>query len=151
MENRNVVILGIGNANRGDDGVGPYLAERLTGRIDVEVINGEEIPERYTGVIRELNPDTIIILDAICIGEKAGAVAVLTAEDVSMAGYSTHNASIGLLMKYLQQETGAEVFLLGIQPGSTFYGSVMTAPVRETADVLYSMMVGEGTKCSSAN
>jgi hydrogenase 3 maturation protease len=151
MKDGKVVILGIGNPVRGDDGAGPYLADRLAGRIDAEVINGEEIPERYTGVIRELHPDTIIILDAVCIGEKAGAVAVLTAEDVSMAGYSTHNTSIGLLMKYLERETGAEVFLLGIQPGNTSYGSVMTPPVRETADILYSILVGEDTKCSSAN
>jgi hydrogenase maturation protease HycI len=151
MENRNVVILGIGNPDRGDDGVGPYLAERLTGRINAKVINCEEIPESYTDVIRELQPDTIVILDAICMGQKPGTAAVLTWEEVSTAGYSTHNASIGLLMKYLRQETGAEVFLLGIQPGNTSYGSSITPAVRETADMLYSMMVGEDAKCSSVS
>ena len=151
MEDRNVVILGIGNPDRGDDGVGPYLAERLVGRINAKVINCEQIPEGYTGVIRELQPDTIIILDAICMGQKPGTVVALTWQEVSTTGYSTHNASIGLLMKYLNQETGAEVFLLGIQPGNTSYGSVMTAAVRETADILYSMMVGEDAKCSSVN
>lgn len=151
IKNRIVVILGIGNPDRGDDGVGPYLAERLTGRVDAEVINCEEIPEAYTGVIKELQPDTVIILDAVCMGEKPGAVAVLTQQGVSTAGYSTHSASIGLLMKYLKQETGAEVFLLGIQPGNNSYGSPMTTQVRETADTLYSMMVGEDTKCLSVN
>lgn len=151
VKNRNVVILGIGNPARGDDGVGPYLAERLTGRIDAEVINCEEIPESYTGVIRKLQPDTVIILDTVCMGEKPGAVAVLTPEEVSTTGYSTHNGSIGVLMKYLKQETGADVFLLGIQPGNTSYGSPMTTQVRETADMLYSMMVGEDAKCLSVN
>jgi len=151
IKNSNVVILGIGNPDRGDDGVGPYLAKRLTGRLDAEVINCEEIPESYTGVIRKLQPDTIMILDAVCMGEKPGAIAVLTRQEVSTAGYSTHNASIGLLMKYLEEETGAEVLLLGIQPGNTSYGSPMTPRVRETADTLYSMMTGEGAKCLSAN
>jgi hydrogenase 3 maturation protease len=151
IKNRNIVILGIGNSDRGDDGVGPYLAEQLTGRIDAKVINCEEIPEAYTGVVRKLQPDTIIILDAVSMGEKPGAVAVLTRQRVSTAGYSTHNASIGLLMKYLKQETGAEVLLLGIQPGNTSYGCPMTTQVRKTADTLYSMIVGEGAECLSAN
>lgn len=151
VKNRSVVILGIGNPDHGDDAVGPYLAERLAGRIDAAVINCEEIPESYTGVIRRLQPDTVIVLDAVSMGEKPGAVAVLTQEEVSTAGYSTHNASIGLLMKYLKQETGAEVFLLGIQPGNTSCGSPMTPPVKEAADTLYSMMAGGDGKCLSVN
>jgi hydrogenase 3 maturation protease len=151
IKNRKVVILGIGNSDRGDDGVGPHLAERLVGQINAEVINCEEVPESYTGVIKKLQPDIVIILDAVCMGEKPGAVAVLTQQEVSSAGYSTHNASIGLLMKYLKQETGAVVLLLGIQPGNNSYGNPMTTPVREMADTLYSMMVGEDTKCLSVN
>jgi len=151
IKSKNVVILGIGNPDRGDDGVGPYLAERLAGQVDAEVINCEEIPESYTGVIRELQPDTIIILDAVSMGQKPGAVAVLTHQEVSTAGYSTHSASIGLLMKYLKQQTGAEVFLLGIQPGNTSYASPMTPHIRKTADTLYSMMTGGNAKCSSVN
>jgi Ni,Fe-hydrogenase maturation factor len=58
LKNRNVVILGISNSARGNDGVGPYLADQLTGRIDAEVINCEKIPESYTGVIRELQLNT---------------------------------------------------------------------------------------------
>ncbi len=58
VKNRNVVILRISNSARGDDGVGPYLAGQLTGRIDAEVINCKEIPESYTGVIRELQLNT---------------------------------------------------------------------------------------------
>ncbi|UCE99357.1 MAG: hydrogenase 3 maturation endopeptidase HyCI [Planctomycetota bacterium] len=151
MKNRSVVILGIGNRDRGDDGVGPYLAEQLIGRVDAEVINCEEIPESYTGVVRKLKPDTVIVLDAVSMGEKPGAVAFLTQEEVSTMGYSTHNASVGLLMKYLNQATGAQVFLLGIQPENTSYGSPMTPRVRKTADALCSIMMGEDAKCLLAN
>lgn len=148
---KKVVILGIGNPDRGDDGVGPYLAKRLIGRVNAEVMNCEEIPESYTGVVKKLRPELIIILDTVCMGAKPGAVTVLTHQEVSTAGYSTHNSSIGLLMKYLKEETGAEVLLLGIQPANNSYGSPMTARVRQTADMLCSMIVGEDAKCLLVN
>jgi len=33
MAGRRVVVIGLGNPDRGDDGLGPYVAERLAGRL----------------------------------------------------------------------------------------------------------------------
>ena len=44
-----VVIAGIGNTLRGDDGLGCYLVNRLKGRIHALCIDTGPTPENYVG------------------------------------------------------------------------------------------------------
>ncbi|MBU1146768.1 MAG: hydrogenase 3 maturation endopeptidase HyCI, partial [Candidatus Omnitrophica bacterium] len=58
-----VAIVCIGNRDRGDDGIGPRLADAIKGKTSHEVINTGVTPENYTGVITKLKPDTIVLVD----------------------------------------------------------------------------------------
>ena len=148
---KRTIILGVGNPERRDDGVGIYLASRLMGRVHARVLNCEEIPECFTDVVRDFAPDTVMILDAVHMNRSPGAVAVFKDSDILKTGHSNHNASIELLMKYLAEETGAEVLLVGIQPENTNHGRKMTPYVRNSADELYTLMTGRNGKCCSVN
>lgn len=125
-----VVVLGIGNALRGDDAAGSALARRLEGRVRALVVDAEEVPESYLGRIRAAHPDTVLLVDAVDMGAAPGAVALVEAEEV--AGYtpSTHRVPLGLLMGYLGRELGASVVLLAVQPRHVNVASHMSAEVQ---------------------
>ena len=125
-----VVILGIGNELRGDDGAGAALAESLRGKVRAEVINGGEVPESYTGKVKEFNPEIIIVADAVDMGEKPGSVSLIERDKLAdFPATSTHNIPLKVLADYLHAETGAAVLLLAVQPRSTAFGAALSPEV----------------------
>lgn len=111
-----VVVAGVGCAGRGDDCAGRMLARGLSGRPGVCALDCEDRPEDFTGDIARERPDTVLIADAVDMGGRPGDVALLEAEEVALTGFDTHRASLGIVMRYLRERTGARVLLLGIQP-----------------------------------
>ena len=69
-----VLLLGIGNRLRSDDAAGPLLADRLSGRVNAEVIDAGDVPENYIGPIRKLGPEVVLALDAVRSGRRPGQV-----------------------------------------------------------------------------
>ena len=63
---RKIIILGIGNESKGDDGVGPYIIKRLkifNKNPNLVLIDAGVVPENYIQKIINFNPETIIIID----------------------------------------------------------------------------------------
>lgn len=81
---RKILVLGLGNPLLGDDGVGLYVAQRVqmqvAGHSDIEVAEdywgGLRLMERLVGFERA------VIVDAVCTGGEAGAVSILSPDDV---------------------------------------------------------------------
>jgi hydrogenase 3 maturation protease len=140
LENRilgkKLVILGVGNTMRGDDGIGPILVERLQGKVEADLIDAGEVPENFIGPIEAGQPDTIIIIDAADMGTKAGEVAILEIDQIAEIGLTTHNASLALIARLLQSSTQADIFVLGIQPEDISFGTPMSERVIRTLDLL---------------
>jgi len=133
-----VVIVGIGNTLRGDDGAGPELIKQLknsklsTLSSKLSLIDVGEVPENYLGKIAEHKPDTIILVDAVDFGSPPGSVRIIEQDTLKEESFSTHNASIKLTMKYLRTKTKSLVFLLGIQPMKNLQiGSGLSEPVKQ--------------------
>ena len=141
--NGKVLILGVGNPLRGDDGVGPYLIEQLKGRVNATLLDCEEVPENFLGRIAESQPNSVLIIDAIDFGMNPGAAALLE-EDQLLAGtsLSTHHSSLQLFIKWVKAETGGQVLVLGIQPGAIEFGNDMSPEVKETVDLLRLIIIG---------
>jgi len=55
---------------------------------------------------------------------------LLRHDDLLNAGFSTHSASPSILMEYLGRETGAEVYMLGVQPNSVHFGDGLSVSVK---------------------
>jgi hydrogenase 3 maturation protease len=136
IQGRRTVIVGVGNPMRADDGVGPYLIDRLQGLVDVPLINAGEVPENYLGQVVALQPEVVVIVDAVDMGAAVGDVAVLEVNEIAVGALSTHSASLDVLARFIQADTQAEVCVLGIQPGSIAFDAPMTAAVEKTLHML---------------
>jgi len=131
-----VVVVGVGDVGRGDDGAGP-LVVRLLAEAGVEcVIDSGASPELDTWKVRELEPDTVLFVDAVDFGGSPGDAALLEAADLRESGFDTHRAPLRLTMDYLEQDLECRCFLLAIQPKDVRRGAPMCDEVRRSASDL---------------
>ncbi|MBN2357281.1 hydrogenase 3 maturation endopeptidase HyCI [candidate division KSB1 bacterium] len=141
LANRKVVLLGVGNPDRGDDGLGPALVKKIGAIEYITCINCERVPENYTGVVREARPDVILFVDAIDFTGKPGEVVLLQSDAMQQEQRcNTHHPALSLVMDYLTGETGAQVWLLGVQPKSTTHGEPLTPEIDEVLNQLAFML-----------
>jgi len=143
-----VVVVGIGNPGRGDDGAGPRVARLLARQLRPEeaegagdrivaVINAGTTPEAEAGRIAAHRPDCVLLVDAVDFGAPPGSACLLDEEDLmSRAGWSVHRPPLALLMRYLKERTGARVVLMGIQPENVEWSARMTEPVRAASSAV---------------
>ena len=130
------MLIGIGNAMRGDDAFGPRMIAELEGKVDASLLDAEEMPEAHLSRICQQEPQTIIILDAANLGAEPGAVALLESADLGSLGLSTHQMPLQLLARYLREQTGAKVFALGVQPKQLEFFAPVSHEVEETISLL---------------
>jgi hydrogenase 3 maturation protease len=127
-----VVLVGIGNPMRGDDVAGSWLAGRLKGKVPARVVDAGEVPESYLGEITRPRPDTVVLLDAVDFGASPGSAAILEQGDLAEGGLATtHRTPLHLLVEFVKRETGAGVFVLGVQPQHTAFGAAVSERVAE--------------------
>jgi len=151
---RETVVVGIGNPLRGDDAAGCLVAgalrELLAGEPQepsrdprpgpphhrLRVVEAEEVPESFLGPIACPTPDTVVLVDAIHLGEPPGTVAMLEVDEIGDHEASTHRVPLSILAHFLRAESGADVFVLGIQPGRREVGAAPCDEVLESAGIL---------------
>lgn len=131
-----VVLLGIGNPERGDDGVGSALARQLQDRSELTSLDGGTAPENLAGTVASLHPRLVLLADAVHWGGVPGTVRLFTESELSEVSMSTHLMSPGLLIGYLRATTGADVRLLGIQPLARGPNAALSAPCRDAVAVV---------------
>ncbi len=124
------ILLGIGNPRHGDDGLGPLFA-RAFRHPDWRTINAATVPENFTGVIRRLRPECLVLLDAAEMGCPPGTMRRLPPTAIGARDFGTHAPSIGQLAAYLADCAG-QVAIIGIQPATTQPGARLSPPVRAT-------------------
>ena len=146
-----VVVLGVGNPMRGDDGVGPAVVAKcreLCGHSEgrLVLIDAGESPEAHLDEVRGLGPDVVVIVDAVDFGGRPGEVAlfdlVRDGSSRAMSLPSTHRLPLGLLASYIRKETGAEVVLVGVQPRSIEFGEGMSEEAGRAAEAVARALVG---------
>lgn len=140
-----LALLGVGSELRGDDGVGPYLSERLS-RFNSESflsINGDLVPENFTRDLRKFQPDNIIIIDAAFMEKPTGDIEIIRINEVSGISFSSHSMPLSILGKYLSQEIDTNIYILGIQAAQIDFGSEISQKVREAADKIFEIIKKE--------
>jgi len=130
-----VVVLGIGNDLRADDGAGSLVAQRLRERFPDAVFDGGQAPENQSGPLRRARPDTVLVVDAADFGGAPGQVRVVSgAGDAAGLTLGTHALPIGTFLSALAETTGARVRLVAIQAETTEFGAPMTPAVASAVD-----------------
>lgn len=136
-----VAVVGVGNPLCADDGVGCRVAELLAGHPGVLVFRADEVPESILGPVVGARPDTLVVVDAVDLGEEPGAVALLEAGQLTGYIPTTHRMPIGLFMSFVQREAGVrETFLLAIQPRRVGLGP-MSPEIERSASLLAGLLV----------
>jgi len=129
------ILLGIGNRLRSDDGAGSCAADRFA-HDDWLSIDGADVPENYTGVIKREHPELLVIVDACDLGEEPGTLRRVPLHLLSQdSGFNTHAAPLAFLVDYLKPHAG-EILFIGIQPGITEFGEGLSAAVADGVERL---------------
>jgi hydrogenase 3 maturation protease len=131
--NRRVALLGIGNEFSGDDAAGVTVARALGARLEATpralVIDGGLAPESFTGPLRRFAPALVILVDAALMGADPGAVRWLDWQATAGLGGSTHTLPVHLLARFLVEDIGCAVALIGIQPAGNALGAPLSTAV----------------------
>jgi hydrogenase 3 maturation protease len=136
-----VVVVGIGNTMRGDDGFGSELVRRLQGRIDAVCIDAGSAPENYLGSVVKEKPDTLLLLDAVHMGMKPGDFRIMKPEEILDACVSTHDISLSMLVDFIMEVSDCKVYLLGLQPKTVEFGKEISEGVAEAIDTLEEALI----------
>ena len=94
-------------------------------------IDAGSAPENFTGKIKKEDPDTILIVDAADLGKDPGDFAILARDEILSSGFTTHDLSPAMLMEYLETETDADIYMLGIQPAKVGFGEGLSGVIEK--------------------
>jgi coenzyme F420 hydrogenase subunit delta len=120
---KRVLILGVGNILFGDDGFGPAAADYLLSNcripddvyvMDVGIGAGDIL---FNIALSPKKPKKIIILDAVKMKKKAGAVFQLSMDDLpvsKLTDFSTHFFPATSILRDLRQ-MGIEIIIVACQ------------------------------------
>ena len=148
-----LILVGIGNRLRGDDAFGPILVDRLRGRISSPLFDAAETPENYIGRIASLEPERILILDAVRWGASPGCIGFFPTDAIPFGGVSTHAVSLRLFAELTASRAECPVALLGAEPKGTAMGDPLSPEVGTSIDRLaqYLVRAAEKGECESAS
>ena len=132
-----LIVLGVGNELKCDDGVGPFIIKKLKEE-NIEnksllFINAETVPENFTGKIRKEKPTHLIIVDACLMGGEPGDMKIVNKYEFANIGISTHSMSLSFFVRYLEKDTDFGIIFVGIEPESMDWAENPTEKVESAA------------------
>ncbi len=135
-----IVILGIGNEIKGDDGLGPNIVWKLNDLFekndDVIVFDGGTVPENYTSLIRNEEPTHIILVDAVEMKKEPGHIRVVQKDEIAKYNISTHAMPISFLIKFMETTIGARIILVGMQPKNMELAEGISKEVEKSIEIV---------------
>lgn len=132
-----IAILGVGNDLRTDDGLGPFVIQSLdVHHPSVMVENVGSVPEAFARPLAEFGAERVILVDAADMRKEPGHIELVTKDRIGGIAISTHRMPLSLLMTYLEQETGAQTILVGVQPQNVAFGEGLTPKIQKVAEEL---------------
>lgn len=132
-----LIVLGVGNELKSDDGVGPYIIKKLKEE-NIEnknllFIDAKTVPENFTGKIRKEKPTHLIIVDACLMESNPGDIQIVNKYEFANIGISTHSMSLSFFVRYLEKDTDFRIIFVGIEPETMEWGANPTPKVEKTA------------------
>ena len=164
---KRLFVLGVGNLQRGDDAAGSLFIRRLEGElarrksrlaapaagpsasradlkksslVDLQVLDGGAAPENVTGVIRGFRPTHVLIVDAAAGGHRPGTIFIMDRDKIREDDISTHRLPLFHLARYLEEDIGCRVILLGIELKAAGPGRPVSREVGAAASRLASWL-----------
>jgi hydrogenase 3 maturation protease len=138
---KKIAILGIGNDLRTDDGLGPYIVNSIKfDNPNVMIENVGSVPEGFARPLADFGASRIIMIDAADMRKPPGHIELVTKDRIGGITISTHSLPLSFLMMYLEQETGGQTILLGVQPRSIEFGEGLNPEIEAVAEDIISSL-----------
>lgn len=141
-----LIVLGVGNELKSDDGVGPFIIKKLKEENienkNILFIDAKTVPENFTGKIRKENPTHLIIVDACLMDMKPGDMQIVNKYDFANIGISTHSMSLSFFVRYLEKGTEFRIIFVGIEPETMDWGAKPTPEVEKAANEFINTLKG---------
>lgn len=133
-----VIILGIGNRLRGDDGIGSIIAQELK-KYECEnfiVYDCETTPENYVEKVISRNPQWVIFIDACNFNAPAGTFKIFEETEIAQITsrlISTHTLPITVLVALIKRSLpNTRISLIGVQPKRLNFCDTLSSELNET-------------------
>lgn len=146
---RDVLLVGVGNEFRGDDGVGCYIVQKVMsrgdGRLATRILarEGTDLIESWRGY------KTVYVVDAARAGQEPGTVYrfEVPAQQLPKSIFCTSTHAFGLAdVIHLAQALDAlppRLIIYGIEGESFDHGRGLTGKVKDSADKLAEELMEE--------
>lgn len=141
LQDSSTVIVGIGNALKGDDAAGPLVCEQLKqAKISACIIDAGTVPENYIQPIIKKAPQNLILIDAIDFNALPGTIEIFKTGQLGSIAISTHSLSPHLFMDMIYQSIKPQMHCIGIQPTHTQLGRPVSIEVSEAIELLCNIL-----------
>ena len=155
-----IVVLGIGNPIRSDDGVGVYALHRLAEDPRVcQATAGIAFIDAGTRGIDLVNDTAdashVLVLDAVDVGAAPGTLVSVSGPELSRlpGGWTVHQLGVVDWMRTLLLLTGRlpEIRVLGLQPAETTWGTALSSSIAPAMDRLVDAAIDQLQQWVQAN
>jgi len=144
----NILLLGMGNDFRSDDGIGIYIVEHLNPlSSNVVIINLRNTPEMFLDDIVQSKPNKTILFDAANFEGVPGEIKYIPQEYINNYTLSTHTFPPGVIAELIKADTDSEVYFIGIQAENFDLGEEISPSVQKSGDTLIKFINKEIKKC----
>ncbi|MBN2104930.1 hydrogenase maturation protease [bacterium] len=137
---KSIVLVGLGNPMRTDDGAGLKLLEKIK-QTDVfsasHFIFAETNPENYLQNILDCHPEAVVFIDTARFKQPPGTIQWLKQYNLEEFRISTHAFSMTLVEEYLRAHQSMSFYYLGIQPYSTKIGRRMSSVLKRSLELFF--------------
>ena len=137
-----LVIIGMGNHEKGDDAAGIYCVDRLKSSLGkdlphhVRIINAGVMPENFTGDIRSFQAKKILIIDAVIAGHAPGTIFAIDPDRIANEDVSTHRMPLSMLYRFLEESLGCNVLMIGIEPENVDLDTKISKNVQSSIELI---------------
>jgi hydrogenase maturation protease len=142
----NLIIIGVGNPMRSDDGIGPKIIELLRQHknLNCDLLDAGTDGLALLDVLQ--NYQRAIIIDAVNMGAAVGTLRMFSPceaiIEIRSDTLSTHGFGLAEVIKLMEQlGIKTELTIVGIQPGNIDYGDKLSNEVAaKISDILESCL-----------
>ncbi len=133
-----VVVAGIGNVYRGDDGVGPVVAARIRSMLPSSVVTLEGLDDPLELIDAWEGIELAVVVDAVVSGEKPGMIHLLEVTGPLPAMFrrlSTHLFSVAQVIElgHVLGRMPGRLVVIGVEAAELGRGSIGLTPMVEAA------------------
>lgn len=143
-----LTIIGCGNLNRSDDGVGVVVAQRLQDRLRRHPVPGVQVFDCGTAGVEVMfkarGSQMLVVLDACVSGAEPGTLFEVPGHELAEdhePGYSLHDFrwdhAIAAGKKMFSEDFPERVAVYLVEAEKTTYGLELSTPVEKAAEQLY--------------